>query len=112
MVITFLLSLFFVKNHKGARSVLLITSTGIIFTKFIASYFNLVVYSGLVALTHTLLWPICLVYLVKDYFKIKSKIYRNWALFTILIILISLIFDFRDSFIYLNFIIKTEIFGV
>lgn len=104
MALTIGSSLLFVRHHPGARAVFGFTALGLLFTKWAAPQLGLTVFSGLVALTHTLLWPFGLYFLCKDHFATKSKVYKLWIPWTASIILVSLFFDFRDAFKYLTYL--------
>ena len=106
MAISLLSSLIFIKN-LGARAVFIFTSLGLLFTKLIAPQLGLTVYSGLVALTHVALWPLSLYFLYRDYFVIKTGLYRFWIYWVSIIIMISLIFDVRDAYKYIAFILES-----
>ena len=89
-------------KHRGAAAVVGAFLFGLLFTKFLAPAIGFTVYSGLVALTHVALWPIGIYFLIRD---VKdSKYYRVWSWHILAIMSLSLIFDVRDSFIYLEHI--------
>jgi len=105
MAITFLTSFIFVKKYNGPRAIAYSVFTGFLFTKLIAPKIGLIVYSGLVALTHVTLWPIGLIFLFRDRGNwSKSKLYQLWSYWVIVIMLISLAFDLRDAITYLRHI--------
>lgn len=106
MALTFLTSVFFLRSYRGARAALITTVLGLLFTKLVAPGFGLIVFSGLVALTHVLLWPVSLYFLFKDFRLTTNSYYRIWTGWTICIIAVSLVFDTRDASKYLLYLLR------
>ncbi len=98
-------ALLFIKR-SGARYILTSVVLGLLVTKFIAPFFALTIYSGFVALTHVCCWPLGLYGLWRDgKGRSVSKSYFVWSIWISLIFFISLIFDVRDAFKYLFFLL-------
>lgn len=103
MACSFLGGLFFIKKNLGAKMVIICVFSGLGFTKLIAPLIEITVFSGLVALTHVLLWPAALVFLFKDAISGRG-IYKYWSIWVSGVMLASLVFDVRDAYIYLRYI--------
>ena len=102
MGVSFLLSAIFIKHHTTARLALAGFLFGLALTKFILPYFDIVVFSGLVATIHLLAWTPAYVLLLKDgHIMAFHSWYQRWRLWILAVIKISFIFDIRDAFIFL-----------
>jgi len=103
MMFVFLLSVVFLKTHKGARYALaaLFLSIPVGFAVF---YFSRNVH--LLGIVHLIVWAPLLLYLVKkeiksEQFNVKSA-YGIWVSLLSLTIAVSLVFDIRDIFLVLT----------
>lgn len=107
LMIVHLSTVFFLKHHVAARWVFgaFITSHAIIFA---AERMGVVVLGGQVSFGHVVFWVPALIVLIRRRAEMNSSIpYRVWASAILFFYSVSLIFDVRDSFIWLSSTLRT-----
>ncbi len=107
MLTTHLLSIAFVKKYNAARWVLgcFIGSHILVFGAEHSD--SLVLLGGMVSASHVIFWPPALlsIYLYRAQLKI-SRAYTAWVVAILFFYSVSLIFDVRDTVIFLNYLAK------
>lgn len=105
MLLSFVCSLFFIKNHATARWVAACFVAGIVFMLFIAPQFGIVPLSGFIALCHLIFWSPALYQLLKAKAFLGPRTpFSIWSGLITGVIIFSFVFDLRDAFIYLRHI--------
>ena len=103
MLLTNLAALLFIRKHVAARWVLgawLFSHAWIAILEYTGAY---TVQGGLVSLGHIIVWApaIYALYRYRDEIRLRSA-YGIWASLMLFFYAVSLIFDFRDAFIWLS----------
>ena len=105
MMASFIVGLFFVKNHIIARWVLGGMFAGMIFGAVAGTVFGVPNYSGFIALVHVIFWTPALYQLLSKHpFLGPGSAFSIWSGVITFVIFFSFIFDIRDAVIYLNHI--------
>lgn len=105
MLMTHLLSIAFIKKYNAARWVLgcFIGSHILVFGAEHSD--SLVLLGGMVSASHIIFWPPALlaIYLYRTQLK-NSRAYAAWVVAILFFYSVSLIFDIRDTAIFLNYL--------
>ena len=117
MVASFALGLFFIRQHIEARLAVGGIVLGLITTRALIPAIGILKLSGLVALVHLIFWTPALYLLLKnkpfmDLFDAnKRSLFSLWSGLITGVIIISFVFDSRDSIIYLDHILGIKVFS-
>ncbi len=105
MMATFLVGLLFVWHRVEARWVVSGVVLGMLVSRGLGAYTDIVMLSGLVALIHLIFWsPGLYMMLTRRPFFHERSPYATWSAAATVVILISFFFDIRDTVIYLDHI--------
>ena len=105
MMATFLVGIFFVWHRVEARWVVGGVVLGLLTSRALGTYTDIVMLSGLVALIHLIFWsPGLYLLLTRRPFLGERSAYATWSGAATLVILFSFFFDIRDAAIYLDHI--------
>lgn len=103
MLASFALGLLFVRRRREARFVVGGILASIAASIILQRGFGVLPLSGMVALMHVIFWsPALYLLLTRRPFLADRSLYARWSGAMTLVILISFIFDIRDSVIYLD----------
>ncbi len=105
MVANFAAGLFFIRRHPIARWVVGSFIAGMLALS-ISEVLGIVQLSGFIALLHLVFWSPALYQLLtkRPFLTKKRTVFSIWSAVITLVILLSFVFDIRDSIIYLNHI--------
>ena len=104
MLLTYLASIFFVRRERGARWVL----AGVLASHALVAVLELgglaTLRKGLVSLTHVLCWTPALVVIVRELpATSRATRYGLWCRLLVAVMALALVFDYRDSAMYLYY---------
>lgn len=106
MLLTFVIGLAFVRTRVEARWVVCGVLLGLAVTKWVLPAMGFTMLSGLVALVHVIFWTPALYQLLRRRTFLRERsFYALWCAWVALVILISFVFDIRDSVIYLEHVL-------
>ncbi len=103
MMATFLVGVLFVWHRVEARWVVGGVVLGLLTSRGLGAYTDIVMLSGLVAIIHLIFWsPGLYMLLTRRPFLGERSAYATWSGAATLVILFSFFFDLRDAVIYLD----------
>ncbi|WP_353413141.1 hypothetical protein [Arenicella sp. 4NH20-0111] len=103
MLISFLGSIAFAKNHPEARWVLGGFIAGMILGSVVSTLFGIPSFSGFIALMHVICWsPALFILLKRRPFLGPRNAFSIWSGVMTFVIIFSFIFDIRDAAIFLS----------
>jgi len=108
MMLSFTIGLAFVWKHSTARWVVGGMIAGGITMSIAHRVIGLPLLSGFIALIHIIFWTPGLVLLLSRRpfmdSTLDAKFFKAWSLLITVVILFSFVFDFRDAFLYLQYL--------